>query len=99
MVDYGFDRYLASKRAAPASDDPVQDLRTDWDTCVAFAFAHPPVYRLMYSPGFDAVPSAAQEALRLLRARCWCAARPTAGGGSTPTWRRRRSCRPTSASR
>jgi AcrR family transcriptional regulator len=78
VVDYGFDRYLATKRAVAASDDPVQDLRDGWDTHVAFALAHPAVYRLMYSPGFDAVPSAADEAFRLLRdvlVRCAAAGR------------------------
>jgi hypothetical protein len=34
---------------------------------VEFATAHPAVYRLMFSPGFATVPSAAQEAMRLLR--------------------------------
>ncbi|MGP4014525.1 TetR/AcrR family transcriptional regulator [Saccharopolyspora sp. 5N708] len=67
VVDYGFDRYLATKRAAEPSEDPVVDLRSGWDTHVAFARAHPAVYRLMYSPSFAAVPAAAQEALRLLR--------------------------------
>jgi AcrR family transcriptional regulator len=78
VVDYGFDRYLATKRAVAASDDPVQDLRDGWDTHVAFALAHPAVYRLMYSPGFEAVPSAAHEAFRLLRdvlVRCAAAGR------------------------
>jgi AcrR family transcriptional regulator len=78
VVDYGFDRYLAAKRAAPPSEDPVQDLRTGWDAHVAFALEHPTVYRLMYSPAFDAVPSAAKEALRLLREvldRCAAAGR------------------------
>ncbi|MDT8912514.1 TetR/AcrR family transcriptional regulator [Amycolatopsis sp. PS_44_ISF1] len=68
VVDHGFDRYLATKRAAAPSADPVADLKTGWDTHVAFAEAHPAVYRLMYSPAFVEVPSAAQEALRLLRA-------------------------------
>ena len=78
VVDYGFDRYLAAKRAAEPSDDPVADLRSGWDTHVAFALAHPAVYRLMYSPSFAAVPSAATEALRLLREvldRCAAAGR------------------------
>ncbi|GHF66257.1 TetR family transcriptional regulator [Amycolatopsis bartoniae] len=66
VVDYGFERYLAAKRAAEGSPNPVADLRNGWDTHVAFALAHPAVYRLMYSPSFDAVPAAAQEALRLL---------------------------------
>lgn len=67
VVDHGFDRYLATKRQARSSSDPVADLRTGWDTHVAFALAHPAVYRLMYSPGFAEVPSAAGEALGLLR--------------------------------
>ncbi|MEV6243387.1 TetR/AcrR family transcriptional regulator [Lentzea sp. NPDC051838] len=67
VVDYGFDRYLATKREAQPSADPVKDLRDGWDTHVAFAKAHPSVYRMMYSPSFDAVPDAAKEALLLLR--------------------------------
>jgi AcrR family transcriptional regulator len=78
VVDYGFDRYLAAKREAQPSEDPVADLRDGWDTHVAFAKAHPALYRLMFSPSFAAVPSAAQEALRLLRevlVRCAAAGR------------------------
>jgi AcrR family transcriptional regulator len=78
LVDYGFDRYLAIKREAPPSADPVADLRDGWDTHVAFAKAHPAVYRLMFSPNLVEVPSAAQEALRLLREvliRCAAAGR------------------------
>lgn len=67
VVDHGFDRYLATKRAAAPSQDPVTDLRNGWDTHVAFALAHPAVYRLMYSPAFAAMPNAAHEALGLLR--------------------------------
>jgi AcrR family transcriptional regulator len=67
LVDYGFDRYLATKRAAEPSEDPVVDLRNGWDTHVEFAKSHPAVYRLMFSPSFATVPSAAQEAMRLLR--------------------------------
>lgn len=78
VVDYGFDRYLAAKRAAEGSADPVDDLRNGWDTHVEFALAHPAVYRLMYSPAFKEVPAAAQEAMRLLREvllRCAAAGR------------------------
>ncbi|MDT7789019.1 MAG: hypothetical protein QOF58_7438 [Pseudonocardiales bacterium] len=67
VVDYGFDRYLATKREAQPSADPVKDLRDGWDTHVGFARAHPSVYRMMYSPSFEAVPDAAKEALLLLR--------------------------------
>ncbi|QYN35228.1 TetR/AcrR family transcriptional regulator [Pseudonocardia sp. DSM 110487] len=78
LVDYGFDRYLATKRAAAPSEDPVVDLRNGWDTHVEFAKSHPAVYRLMFSPSFATVPSAAQEAMRLLREvldRCAAAGR------------------------
>ncbi|MEW2499839.1 TetR/AcrR family transcriptional regulator [Amycolatopsis sp. CA-161197] len=67
VVDHGFDRYLATKRAAEPSTDPIADLKNGWDTHIAFAQEHPAVYRLMYSPAFTEIPSAAQEALRLLR--------------------------------
>ena len=67
VVDYGFDRYLATKRAAGPSADPVEDLRTGWDTHVAFGLEHPALYRLMFSPQFDTVPAAAAEALGILR--------------------------------
>lgn len=78
LVDHGFDRYLATKRAAEPSEDPVEDLRNGWDTHVEFARSHPAVYRLMFSPGFATVPTAAQEAMRLLREvldRCAAAGR------------------------
>jgi AcrR family transcriptional regulator len=66
VVDYGFDQYLAAKRAAPPSADPVEDIRQGWDTHVGFALAHPMVYRLMYSPGLPAMPAAAAEAFSIL---------------------------------
>jgi AcrR family transcriptional regulator len=67
LVDFGFDRYLATKRAAAPSPDPVADLRRGWDTHVAFALDHPAVYRLMFSPSFEKVPDAAAEAMEILR--------------------------------
>jgi AcrR family transcriptional regulator len=67
LVDYGFERYLATKRAAAPSPDPVEDLRRGWDTHVAFALEHPALYRLMYSPSFERVPDAAGEAMAILR--------------------------------
>jgi len=78
VVDYGFDQYLAGKRAAKPSADPVQDLRDGWDSHVAFAVSHPSYYRLMYSPAVSAPPEAAAEAHRLLVAvleRCAAAGR------------------------
>ncbi|MCZ4605862.1 TetR/AcrR family transcriptional regulator [Streptomyces sp. Lzd4kr] len=66
-VDYVWDQYLGSKRAAAKSDDPLEDLRAGWDSHTAFALAHPNAYKLMFSSALDSEPEAAQEAMRLLR--------------------------------
>lgn len=66
VVDHGFDRYLATKRAARPSADPVADLTAGWDSHIAFALAHPVVYQLMFSPALTDVPRAADEALEIL---------------------------------
>jgi AcrR family transcriptional regulator len=66
VVDHGFEQYLASKRVARPSADPVRDLRDGWDRHVAFAAENPNYYRLMYSPGLSVPPNAAAEAHRLL---------------------------------
>jgi len=65
VVDLGFEKYLAGKRAAKASEDPVRDLRDGWDNHVAFAVDNPNYYRLMYS-GLATPPKAAAEAHELL---------------------------------
>jgi len=80
VVDRGFEEYLASKRAARPSDDPVADLRSGWDNHMRFALEHPNHYRLMYSPELTAPPAAAQEAHALLHGileRCAAAGRLT----------------------
>jgi AcrR family transcriptional regulator len=66
-VDHVWDQYLASKRAAEKSEDPLQDLRAGWDSHTAFALAHPNAYKLMFAPALRSVPEAAEEALRILR--------------------------------
>ncbi|WP_290061097.1 TetR/AcrR family transcriptional regulator, partial [Amycolatopsis solani] len=65
VVDHGFERYLAGKRAAVPSAAPVRDLRDGWDNHVSFALAHPHHYRLMYA-GLSTPPGAAAEAHGLL---------------------------------
>ncbi|MCR6488020.1 TetR/AcrR family transcriptional regulator [Amycolatopsis sp. OK19-0408] len=65
VVDRGFEKYLAGKRAAKPSADPVRDLRAGWDNHVAFALENPHHYRLMYS-GLSTPPGAAAEAHGLL---------------------------------
>ncbi|MGW1208186.1 TetR/AcrR family transcriptional regulator [Streptomyces sp. NPDC002499] len=66
-VDYVWDQYLGSKRAAEKSPDPLQDLRAGWDSHTAFALAHPNAYKLMFSSALGEQPEAATEAMRILR--------------------------------
>ncbi|MEU4744824.1 TetR/AcrR family transcriptional regulator [Actinosynnema sp. NPDC023658] len=68
VVDHGFGRYVAAKRAAEPSDDPVADLRRGWDEHTRFALEHPNLYRLMYTPKLASRPQAVGEAHDLLRA-------------------------------
>jgi AcrR family transcriptional regulator len=78
VVDNAFDKYLATKRAATPSEDPVKDLRDGWDSHVAFAQANPSYYRLMHSTVVRTPPPAAGEAFRLLSVvleRCAAAGR------------------------
>ncbi|MEV7425730.1 MULTISPECIES: TetR/AcrR family transcriptional regulator [unclassified Streptomyces] len=66
-VDYVWDQYLETKRAAEISEDPLRDLRAGWDSHTAFALAHPNAYKLMFAPALRSTPEAAEEALRILR--------------------------------
>jgi AcrR family transcriptional regulator len=67
VVDHGFAQYLADKRAAVPTEDPVADLRHGWDGHTRFALDHPNVYRLMYTPRLTTPPQAVREANALLR--------------------------------
>ncbi|GII94169.1 TetR family transcriptional regulator [Sinosporangium siamense] len=66
-IDHVWDQYLAGKRAAQKSKDPLSDLRAGWDSHTAFALANPNAYKLMFSPALRSEPEAAAEAMRLLR--------------------------------
>ncbi|MHA4774625.1 TetR/AcrR family transcriptional regulator [Streptomyces sp. MSC1_001] len=66
VADIGFERFLDAKRQNPLTDDPVADLRTAWDSHVAFALRNPYLYRLMFTPTGDAKPQAIQEAQAIL---------------------------------
>ncbi|MFF5638645.1 TetR/AcrR family transcriptional regulator [Streptomyces sp. NPDC012825] len=66
VADLGFARFLAEKRRNPLTDDPVADLRTAWDSHVAFALGNPHLYRLMFTPTGDAKPQAVKEAQAIL---------------------------------
>ncbi|MBX9422479.1 MULTISPECIES: TetR/AcrR family transcriptional regulator [Streptomyces] len=66
VADIGFERFLDAKRQNPLTDDPVADLRTAWDSHVAFALRNPYLYRLMFTPTGDAKPQAIKEAQAIL---------------------------------
>ncbi|WP_327305522.1 TetR/AcrR family transcriptional regulator [Streptomyces sp. NBC_01298] len=66
VADLGFERFLANKRRNPQTGDPVADLRTAWDSHVAFALGNPHLYRLMFTPAGAAKPQAIAEAQALL---------------------------------
>ncbi|SDK79790.1 TetR/AcrR family transcriptional regulator [Nonomuraea jiangxiensis] len=67
VVDHGFGEYLAAKRAAVPTSDPVADLRRGWEEHTRFALEHPNLYRLMYTPGLASAPRSVGEAHELLR--------------------------------
>ena len=69
VATYGFDTYLATKKAQRPSADPVADLARGWDNHTAFGLAHPAFYSLMFggaTPGRQ--PEAARTARSLLLA-------------------------------
>ncbi|MFI2345478.1 TetR/AcrR family transcriptional regulator [Streptomyces sp. NPDC019443] len=66
VVDYGFDKYLATKRQHNPGADPIEDLRDGWDTHVDFALRNPNPYRLMNSPAMRTPPAAALESHQIL---------------------------------
>lgn len=48
VASFGFESYLAEKRAFEPGEDPIDDLRRGWDVHVAFGLANPAIYTLMY---------------------------------------------------
>lgn len=66
-VDAVWDRYLAMKRAATPSPDPIADLKAGWDAHVAFAVANPHAYRLLFGGALATRPAALAQATDLLR--------------------------------
>lgn len=67
VADRVWEQYLAPKRAAVVSDDPVRDLREGWDNHVTFALVNPHAYRLVFASSLSSRPAAADEAMELLR--------------------------------
>jgi AcrR family transcriptional regulator len=67
IVDRVWGEYLAMKRAAEKSANPLDDLRRGWDAHTAFALAHPYAYRLIFGSALSTTPTAAAEAMGILR--------------------------------
>lgn len=67
VVDHVWDQYLAMKRAATPSPDPLADLYAGWDSHLRFALDHPHAYRLLFGAGMRSPGGAADEAMAILR--------------------------------
>lgn len=50
VAAYGFEQYLAKKKAMATTDDPLQDLRRGWNNHIEFGLTYPAFYMLMYGP-------------------------------------------------
>ncbi|WUI02348.1 TetR/AcrR family transcriptional regulator [Spirillospora sp. NBC_00431] len=64
VAAYGFEEYLATKRAQESTGDPVEDLRHGWDVHVEYGLTNPAFYTLMY--GSSRQPPVAKEAHDIL---------------------------------
>lgn len=69
VVEYGFARFLASKRVDPDPQDPVEDLRAGWDLAVEFGRANPALYTLMYSEPVGTTTAAFEAGMKILSGR------------------------------
>ena len=60
--------YAREKASRSLTDDPVEDLRRAWDLHIAFSFAHPDVFALLYSaPSVAAFRPVINEGVALLQ--------------------------------
>jgi AcrR family transcriptional regulator len=67
-VDNVYRRHLTAHEATVGSADPMADLRAGWDHQVAFAVAHPAIYRLLFAGPATATPKAVEESFQSLSA-------------------------------
>ncbi|MEZ0109615.1 AcrR family transcriptional regulator [Catenulispora sp. EB89] len=68
LASYGFESYLAEKRALEPGEDAIEDIRRGWNIHVEFGLRNPAFYALMYGnlrPGRR--PAAVQENGEILR--------------------------------
>lgn len=68
LVRQGMAEFMARKRAVPAGDDPLVQLRHGWDQAVEFALKRPALHAL-YMAQLRSQPQLAEEGYALLRGR------------------------------
>jgi AcrR family transcriptional regulator len=68
LVRQGLAEFLAKKRKAPATDDPLEQLREGWDQAIEFALRRPALHAL-YTRQLQFQPELASESYSLMRAR------------------------------
>ncbi|MCH2558392.1 MAG: TetR/AcrR family transcriptional regulator [Alcanivorax sp.] len=68
LVRRGWAEFMARKRAAPDTDDPMTLLRTGWDQAVDFALKRPALHAL-YAAQLRIQPELANDAYALMRGR------------------------------
>ncbi|MQA33553.1 TetR/AcrR family transcriptional regulator [Modestobacter roseus] len=69
VAEQVFATWVAGKRLATETDDPVADLRAGWDGQIAFGLANPGLYGLLNEPGRATRSPATLAGIDVLRAR------------------------------
>lgn len=69
VAEYGFTKFLASKRLDPALPDPIDDLRSGWDFAVEFGLRNPALYLLMYHEPTQFASTASEAGIKILKGR------------------------------
>ena len=75
VVTHGFAEYLAQKKSAELTGDPIADIRAGWFDHQAWGVANPSFYALMYGQVLPGKHPSANEGERLLTEKLDAAAR------------------------
>ncbi|MEU1983982.1 TetR/AcrR family transcriptional regulator [Nocardia sp. NPDC019395] len=69
VAQYGFAKFVASKKVDPDPVDLIEDLRAGWDLAVEFGLSNPALYTLMYSEPAGLESAAFRAGLEILHGR------------------------------
>lgn len=70
VAEYGYARFIATKRPLQPTDDPVNDLRSAWSLAVDFGLDNAELFLLIYSaPHSEAMAAAARSGAQRMHAR------------------------------